>query len=341
MYLTGYDLSSYQGNLSQGVFQALKNDGYFAIIRVNEGTPNNQQVLNIDPDFITSRSEARNVSLFRLFYHFSYPKFNSAQSEASFFTNTFGTPQNGEGFALDFEQPLVDANGNPTQENVIWALDWLNQVTQTYNGTKPFIYMNLNLCNSLDWSAVVNAGYALWLADWTGNPNELGTAKNWHFIAMSQFTDKGTLPTGETPVDQDAFYGTPQEFEDYTYHEPVSTVSTPSQTVSTPTQTSIDKTTTPTTSATPSSTNTVAVDAADIQKLDILVSTLNTKVQTLLDEINSLRATNTDLTNENDSLNIQVTSLKSQILKLEKPIQSTPTIPPTFWQKIIDFFKGI
>ena len=84
--------------------------------------------------------------------------------------------------------------------------------------------MDLSLCNALDWSPVVDADYALWLADWTGNPNELGTAKNWHFIAMSQFTDKGTLPTGETPVDQDAFYGTPQDFEDYTFHAPVSTV---------------------------------------------------------------------------------------------------------------------
>ena len=244
MYLTGYDLSSYQGNLSQGVFQALKNDGYFAIIRVNEGTPNNSQVLNIDSKFIVNRQEARNVSLFRLFNHFSYPIYNSAQSEASFFTTTFGTPQNGEGFTLDFERPFTDSNGNPTGENVTWALDWLNQVTQTYNGTKPFIYMDLSLCNALDWSPVVDADYALWLADWTGNPNELGTAKNWHFIAMSQFTDKGTLPTGETPVDQDAFYGTPQDFEDYTFHAPVSTVSTPSQTISTPTHSTVDTGTT-------------------------------------------------------------------------------------------------
>lgn len=257
MYLTGYDISSYQGNLSQGVFQALKNDGYFAIIRVNEGTPNNSQVLNIDPDFITNRGEARNVSLFRLFYHFSYPIYNSAQSEASFFTNTFGTPQAGEGFALDFEQPFTDANGNPTGENVTWALTWLNQVTQTYNGTKPFIYMNLNLCNALDWSAVVDAGYALWLADWTGNPNELGTAKNWHFIAMSQFTDKGTLPTGETPVDQDAFYGTPQEFEDYGYHKPIAYIPPTIPTVSTTPKTSANTTTNPITSATVPSSKTV------------------------------------------------------------------------------------
>ena len=208
METLGYDLSSYQGNLSSDVFSAIAAEGKFVVIQVNYGTPDNPQVLNIDSNFALARSLAQASGTVHGLYHFSYPALNSASDEADFFVSTIGDLSEGEFIALDFEEPIKNADGSLSSDNASWAYSWLSFV-ESQTGVKPLIYMDQNLYLNIDWTEVANAGYPLWIAGYTNDPSNLGSfpMKYWSFVSMGQYSDKGTMPVNGDIIDLDVFYG--------------------------------------------------------------------------------------------------------------------------------------
>jgi GH25 family lysozyme M1 (1,4-beta-N-acetylmuramidase) len=320
--IQGYDISSYQGVVPQAVFTRLASIGWFVMIRANEGTPNSSTVLNIDPQFRYNINMARQEKCLTGVYHFSYPTLNSAQSEADYFASIY-TPQEGEIIGLDFETPI--GGSTPTQANAVWAKEWLDAVAAKFNGIKGLQYMDLSLANSLDWSPVSDAGYGLWLADWTGDPNKLGKANNWSFIAMSQFSDQAVVPEINGRVDQDAFYGDAAQFKAYGYHSPAS-VSNPTKTI-------------PSTDA----------DAEEITSLQAQLTKLQEELDSLQKEYELSQATITSLNSKVSNLTTSNTTLAERNAELVKQYgsltRSTPVSAPvsntSFWHSIVDFFRGL
>lgn len=328
--IQGYDVSSYQGVIPQAVFDRLQSQGWFCMIRANEGTPNNAQVLNIDPQFSYNLNCARTAGVLRGVYHFSYPTLNSALSEADYFLSIY-SPQVGEIMALDFETPI--GGSSPTQENVVWAKTWLDTVASKTNGTKPLIYMDLNLCNTLDWSLVSDAGYGLWLADWTGNPNQLGKANNWSFIAMSQFSDQALVPEINGRVDQDAFYGDGAQFLKYGYTAP-SVETSPTSTTTTPTDAD--------TSQVEADQVLIANLRAQIVQLTNTNNGLSSQVTQLTTTSNAYKSELEDVTVELSQANIKINELETNLKELSSTIP-TPTQSDNIsvWSRIVNFVKGV
>jgi len=73
--------------------------------------------------------------------------------------STIGTIQPGECLCLDYERINYGSC-------VSWCKAFLDRI-QAQTGLKAYLYINLGTLNQYDWSSIKNAGYPLWLADWT------------------------------------------------------------------------------------------------------------------------------------------------------------------------------
>jgi len=220
--ILGNDISEFQGQINWPTYKENTN---FVIMKATEG------IGLIDAWFGNNRQQARNYQLLRGFYHFAHPDLgNSAEAEANYFCNLIdGNPiLQSEILALDFEVTYSDP--------VTWSKEWLDAVTSHYNGTKPFIYLNQALCQDYDWTPVINAGYALWIADYTGDPTvNYFNGGAWQTAAIQQWTDSQTVPGIEGGVDGDAFFGTVEQFQAYGYQPPTPKVtSSPTPVPTTP-----------------------------------------------------------------------------------------------------------
>lgn len=89
-------------------------------------------------------------------YHFARP--GNAVEQADFFLGVVKKYFNKAVFALDWEENAVALGPG-------WAKKWLDRVYKK-TGVKPVIYMSKSVCNAYDWSAVVEAGYELWVAQY-------------------------------------------------------------------------------------------------------------------------------------------------------------------------------
>lgn len=123
---------------------------------------------------------------------------------------------------LDWER-----GGNPFVGDVGQALAWLEHVRIT-TGYKPAgIYMSNSLVIGMDWSPVINAGYALWDADYVDNntpiPNfqmDPNRDPNPHWDGnindvIWQFTSTGRLDGYGGNLDCSFFYGTRASWDAY------------------------------------------------------------------------------------------------------------------------------
>ncbi len=192
--LKGCDISHHQGNVN---FLPLKNDGIdFAIIRSTYGDG------YTDREFAVNRDKVRQVGLLTGFYHYSYPQYNSPYAEADWFTSIVQPLQTGEIIVLDFEENYDDPVG--------WCKTWLDRV-QGNTGQKPYLYINLNLNNTNDWTPVVDAGYPIWLARWDYNPVAPAPPTDWDKVWLRQFANNGDVG-GISPLDLNTFYGTKTEY---------------------------------------------------------------------------------------------------------------------------------
>ncbi len=203
-FIVGNDVSEFQGQIN---WPEYKNNTNFVIIRSSQG------VGYIDKEFGNNRQQARDQKIPRGFYHFANPDLgNTPHAEAEFFINLIdGDPiLEGEVLALDFEVNFDDA--------VNWCKDWLDIISAHFNGIKPLIYLNQDLAQKYDWTSVIDAGYALWIAAYTGSPeNNAFQGGKWQTAALQQWTDGQSVPGINGNVDGDVFFGTVGQFEAYGY----------------------------------------------------------------------------------------------------------------------------
>lgn len=272
-FIVGNDISEFQGNIDWSTY---KNNTNFVFIKSSEGSS------YIDSWFGNNRKQARTLNIPHGFYHFARPDLgNSAQQEAQFFCNIIdGDPINtGELLALDFEVSYNDP--------VSWCKNWLDFVSNHFNGIKPLIYLNQSLAQTYDWTDIINAGYGLWIAAYTYSPtnNSMNIGK-FPFAVIQQWTDKQAVPGIAGNVDGDVFFGDRNDLEKYGYALPTAlhsqsqntntaenaeNVSTPQNppdntNVKTP-PTSPENSTLPTTSATQSTNPKEGVDLVQKQTL--------------------------------------------------------------------------
>lgn len=201
--LKGIDVSYYQPNID---FSVLKSQIDFIFIRASYG------VGFVDKCFISHRDSARTNNIPCGFYHYAYPQYNSPEAEADFFLQTVGALQDNEILILDFEEKF---NGDV----VAWCKAFLDKVSVSLNGYKPFIYLNRSTIKSYNWQPVVDAGYNLWLAAYDNDPDFIEFSTPWPNIPIKQYSDSGKVGGVINNVDLNTFYGTIAEFELYGYHK--------------------------------------------------------------------------------------------------------------------------
>ena len=105
---------------------------------------------------------------------------------------------------LDFEQDVY--------LGAEWAKAWLDEVYRLI-GVKPLFYSYLSFIESHDCSAIANADYGLWIAQYDHN-NATGYLEKaapyvpyWSVVAMYQYTSHGYLSGYSKRLDLDVFYG--------------------------------------------------------------------------------------------------------------------------------------
>jgi|GEM_PF-1079894 len=194
--ILGFDISHFQGVLD---YSLLKQNVEFVLIKTTEGDS------IIDGQFARNQSEARRVGLLLGYYHFAHPELNAAQHEAEFFVSTIGVLHPGEVVCLDYENMSFST---PVQ----WCLTFL-QTVENKTQIKPLIYLNQSLLSAHDWTPVIQAGYGLWLAQYTDTPDSLLPPVSWPIVAMRQYTNARLYQGNQ--LDGNVFYGDIHTFMKY------------------------------------------------------------------------------------------------------------------------------
>lgn len=212
MISLGNDVSDYQGDID---FDVYKNNANFLITKSTEGTGFTAKKL------YRNQSECRRVGLAIGYYHFARPDAgNSPEAEADYFVSKIGVLKDGEVLVLDYEPPFWQG------DQVAWCKRWLDRVASKTNGTKPLIYLNQSQM-ALNWKPVIDAGYGLWIAAYTGSPtNNNFNHGAWPVVAMQQWTNQQRVPGiqgGNANVDGDVFFGDIATFKKYGYKNPTPT----------------------------------------------------------------------------------------------------------------------
>lgn len=224
----GNDVASFQKDINYDIF---KNNSQFVIAKASEGTGFK------DPKADRNKSEARRVGILLGFYHFARPDLgNSPEAEADWFLTAIGDFRAGELLALDYE-------ANWSGDVVGWCKRFLDRLSSKLGGYKPLIYLNQSHM-ALNWQPVVDAGYGLWIAAYTGSPTNNSFNKGkWPFAAMQQWTSSQKVPgvlDGTGNVDGNVFFGDLTTLKKYTYQAPV-TPPTPPTTDPTDEKRALDK----------------------------------------------------------------------------------------------------
>lgn len=200
--IVGNDVASYQGDINYDVY---KNNSHFIIVKATEG------VGFVDPKFKRNQSEARRVNLPLGYYHFARPDLNAnAEAEADHFLATLGQIYAGEVLVLDYEP-------NWAGDAVTWCKRWLDRVFLKTN-CRPLIYLNQNQLRTINWKAVSDGGYGLWVASYTYDPNNNNfITGSFTFAAMQQWTNRQQVPGIAGNVDGNVFFGDVATFKRYGY----------------------------------------------------------------------------------------------------------------------------
>ena len=203
--IVGQDISQFQGQIDWNTY---KNNTNFVMIRSSYG------VGYFDQWFGNNRQQVRQTNVPHGFYHYAYPEYNTPLDEANWFIKAIDGLQDGEVLALDFEEQY-------SGDKVAWCKAFLDHVC-ALTGVKPLIYLNQSLASGNDWQSVIDAGYGLWIADYTYDPNNnTFNGGQWQTSVMQQWTDQQTVPGLSGSVDGDVFFGTQDQFKAYGYKTPL------------------------------------------------------------------------------------------------------------------------
>lgn len=135
-----------------------------------------------------------------IYYHYSYPQFNSAAAEADWYRKVLGDIRVNDVLMLDFEE-------NNDSSTPSWALAWLQRIEANYRKF-PCIYSYTSMIRSR-MNDVRLTRYPLFLANWTFDPNILPACPPpWGSYALLQYSDKEVnIPGIDGKVDADIYIG--------------------------------------------------------------------------------------------------------------------------------------
>jgi len=202
LHVQGLDVSHYQGDIN---WTQVYGAGYrFAFVKATGG------VSFIDPNFTANMEQASEAGLIVGAYHFAYPEYNDAVSEAQHFLSVAGNYMK-----IGYLRPVLDLEDDPEEgsypyrmgkDNLSnWIHTWMNTV-KNETGIEPIIYTGwyARVGDYLDDSI---AEYDLWIANWTYDPAispDTGIWDSWDFW---QYSNKGSVPGIAGDVDLDLFNG--------------------------------------------------------------------------------------------------------------------------------------
>lgn len=192
-YVTGIDVSKYQGNID---FNAVKLSGFdFVLIRASEG--NTIQ----DTDFKSHYDAAKELGLVVGAYHFyetndkPIDQFNNFVSTASLTAGDFAP-------VVDIEK-LHHNDHYGLVENLNKFLNMLEQ----HHGVKPIIYTGLNFANKYMYDF---SSYPLWLAEY--KVDTITLPNGWTDWAFWQWSQSGHTTGVNGDVDENVFNGSNIDF---------------------------------------------------------------------------------------------------------------------------------
>ncbi|QAY16135.1 lysin A [Arthrobacter phage Sonali] len=211
MSMYGIDVSSWQSDLD---INAVKAD--FVIVKATGGTG------YVNPACVKHVTAAKKRGLPVGIYHFAHEQGfqGSAVAEAQFFLSQV------RGF-LDGQTLLVLDWEGDNDWDTAWAKTWLDTVFKA-TGVRPLIYLNGHNSRAYDWSAVINANYGLWYAEYAVTTPTQGYVA-WDKVSgawepasiahcpapawgkagavMWQFADHAMIPGYGAGLDANVFYG--------------------------------------------------------------------------------------------------------------------------------------
>ncbi|WIR71633.1 GH25 family lysozyme [Lactiplantibacillus plantarum] len=208
MSLNGIDVASYQAGMNVGEVM-----GDFVLVKATEG------VDYTNPEFSRHAKQTLSAGKKLGVYHFIRND-SDIKQQADYFL-TVVKPYIGKAMlVLDFENTSGSTIQN--QAGVGLAKQWLDYVYQK-TGVRSLLYTGISCENSLDWSALVNANYGLWIAQYNNynvvngyQPRDLyGSLKHWKTAVMFQYTSTGQLPEWNGNLDFDVFYGDKAAWDKY------------------------------------------------------------------------------------------------------------------------------
>ena len=198
----GYDESAYQAGISNGSVS-----GSFVIVKATESN------YYVNPDLASQ--VASTVKAGKQLGLYCYANTGDAVTEAKYFVNEI------KPYLSDHPILVLDWEGAAMSQGTTWAKEWLDEV-YALTGVKPMIYMSKSVTNEYNWTAVANAGYKLWAAQYattasTGYESDPWTSSTtfgaWGSTpTIYQYTDNGSLAGYGSALDLDLFYG---DFEDW------------------------------------------------------------------------------------------------------------------------------
>jgi GH25 family lysozyme M1 (1,4-beta-N-acetylmuramidase) len=157
----------------------------------------------IDQHFAGYRASALTAGIdVILFYHYSYPQFNSrASDEANWQRQVVGSIREQDMMILDYEENVGQATSD-------WAYVWLQTQEANY-GKPPGIYASSSYIQQRLQHDGRLTRYPLWLANWQFSPDARPACPPpWSKYEFVQYTDKATgIPGIPGAVDANIFLG--------------------------------------------------------------------------------------------------------------------------------------
>ena len=204
--LYGIDISEFQGLIDWPALNAVTN---FVIIRASFGT------MRQDNQFARNQEQARAIRasappLGIGYYYYGYPTLVDPVTSANYFVDNLGPLQEDEVLALDLE-------GNIGTTPVAWSLGFLNQV-KARTGVNAWIYLNQSERTGFNWQPVVDGGYGLWEAEYSGDRTTEPDPSPWPVMAGRQWSSTDAIAGVNALVDGDTFYGDLDQFNAYGFH---------------------------------------------------------------------------------------------------------------------------
>lgn len=198
-YLTGIDVSVFQGNIDWGEVAA---DGIdFAILRIGYRGYGSKGIMGIDDNFYKNYDGAVNAGLKVGVYFYSQAmNAEEAREEARYVLSALGERELQMPVVYDWE--YVDnaeaRTADMTSEQITeCAVNFCNEIEQS--GREVMIYFNREI-GYFEYDLTGISGYDFWLAEYSEYPSFIYKFNMW------QYTDSGTVKGISSTVDMNIYF---------------------------------------------------------------------------------------------------------------------------------------